>query len=290
MNESSGNPVDNNPGPITLIAGCGDVGCRLALLLMKSGHRVYGLRRDISQLPEGVLPIKGELTDDSLLGDWPEQIDYLIYCAAAGRQGEDGYRQTYLHGLENALNRLNTLESPPRRIFFTSSTAVYHQNEGEWVDELSPTRPEGFNGKVMLEAEALLVSSELPATVVRFGGIYGPGRNFMLNKVKGGEVYADTPRLYGNRIHSDDCAGMLAWLIKLDRAGVGIHPLYLGVDSDPAPLSEVTHWLAEEMGVVSTKEIPASGRGSKRCRNDRILESGYRFRYPGFRAGYQGLI
>ena len=158
------------------------------------------------------------------------------------------------------------------------------------MDELSPTYPAGFNGQVMLEAEALLISSGLSATVVRFGGIYGPGRNYMVNKVNAGEVFAQTPLVYGNRIHSEDCAGMLAWLVKLDRACEGVHPLYLGVDSNPAPLSEVTQWLAQQLDVKSVKENRVSGRGNKRCRNDRILESGYKFQYPDYCSGYSEIL
>lgn len=276
--------------PVTLIVGCGDVGSRLAVELMALGHSVYGLRRNVSQLLEGVKPVEGDLMAGEL-GAWPEHIDYVVYCAAAGRQGEEGYRKIYLEGLEHVVHRLRQSKDQLKRLFFTSSTAVYHQNTGEWVDELSPTHPERFNGKIMLESENVALDSDLPATVVRFGGIYGPGRNYMLRKVQGGEVYSAEPVMYGNRIHADDCAGMLAHLIELEHHGKCVHPLYLGVDSDPAPLSEVSQWLAEQMGVTPTSEIHGGNRGgSKRCRNQRILDAGYKFRFPGYREGYQFLL
>ncbi|MTI13092.1 SDR family oxidoreductase [Sansalvadorimonas verongulae] len=275
---------------VTLIVGCGDVGCRVAARLLTLGHKVYGLRRSISLLPDGVHPVAGDLVAGEL-GEWPEQIDYVVYCAAAGRQGEEGYRKIYLEGLEYVIRRLKGRKDQLKRIFFTSSTAVYHQNDGEWVDELSPTHPERFNGKIMLEAENLALDSDLPATVVRFGGIYGPGRNFMLRKIQSGEVYSSEPVVYGNRIHADDCAGMLVHLIELEEHGKCVHPLYLGVDSDPAPLSDVTQWLAEQLNVTPTLSTPGANRGgSKRCRNQRILDAGYRFRYPGYRDGYGALI
>ena len=290
MNDSFEELADKTSKPVTLIAGCGDVGCRLSKRLIENGHTVYGLRRNIDELPDGIHPVQAELTDPEKLGSWPQNIDYVVYCAAAGRQGEEGYRKTYLEGLENVLNRLKVMATPPKRTFFTSSTAVYHQNDGAWVDELSPTHPEGFSGQVMLEAEAMLASSELPATAVRFGGIYGPGRNYMVNRVKAGEVFASEPLVYGNRIHAEDCAGLLSWLIEKDQSGEGVHPLYLGVDCDPSPLSDVTRWIAEELGVENVKETAVSGRGSKRCRNNRVLESGYMFRYPGYKDGYRELL
>ncbi len=280
--------MKNAHNPVTLIVGCGDVGGRLGTILLAAGHTVYGMRRDVSRLPEGVQPVSGDLTTGEL-GDWPEHVDYVVYSAAAGRQGEEGYRRIYVDGLKAVLERISQSSLQPRRVFFTSSTAVYHQSKGEWVDELSPTHPENFNGQVMLEAERLLMDFELPATAVRFGGIYGPGRNYMVRKVHGGEVFSDTPCVYGNRIHAEDCAGMLAWLIRLVSEGQGIHPLYLGVDSDPAPLNEVTQWLAEQMNVEPTVSTPVT-RASKRCRNDRILESGFSFRYRSFRDGYGELL
>ena len=276
--------------PVTVIVGCGDVGGRTASLLMSAGHQVYGMRRDVSKLPDGVYPIKGDLTLGEL-GDWPEHIDYVVYSAAAGRQGEEGYRRIYYDGLALVINRLKERKEQLKRLFFTSSTAVYHQNDGSWVDELSPTHPERFNGKVMLETESMAIDSDLPATVVRFGGIYGPGRNFMLTKVQAGEVYSREPLMYGNRIHADDCAGILAHLIELEQHGKCVHPLYLGVDNDPAPLSEVTHWLAEQLGVTPNCEVHAGNRGgSKRCRNQRILDAGYKFNFPDYQQGYHPLI
>ncbi|WP_281646485.1 SDR family oxidoreductase [Parendozoicomonas sp. Alg238-R29] len=276
--------------PVTLIVGCGDVGSRLAIELLSLGHKVYGLRRDVSRLPEGVNPVAADLAAGEL-GEWPDHIDFVVYCAAAGRQGEEGYRKIYFEGLGRVVNKLKNNKNQLKRLFFTSSTAVYHQVTGEWVDEVSPTHPERFNGKVMLESEKLVLDSDLPATVVRFGGIYGPGRNYMLKKVQGGEVYSNDPVIFGNRIHADDCAGMLAHLIELEKHGKCVHPLYLGVDSDPAPLSEVTLWLAQQMGVTPTCEIHGGGRGgSKRCRNQRILDAGYKFHFSSYRDGYLSLM
>ena len=284
--------TNNNPQekriPVTLIAGCGDIGGRLAVRLLTDGHRVYGLRRHTSRLPDNVHPIQGDMAE-GCLGEWPEYIDYVIYSAAAGRQGESGYRKTYVDGLTHVINHLKSLSEQPKRLFFTSSTAVYHQKAGEWVDELSSTHPETFNGKIMLEAERLLIDSELPATVVRFGGIYGPGRNYMLKKVQSGEVYVQEPVTYGNRIHAEDCAGILQWLIQKDFDNQCVHPLYLGVDSAPAPLGEVTEWLAQRMNVQPMSEV-SPNRGSKRCRNQRILDAGYCFRFPDYREGYDSLL
>ncbi len=275
--------------PVTLIIGCGDVGCRLALQLLANDHLVYGLRRDSSRLPNDVIPIIADLTSDDL-GEWPDYIDYVVYSAAANGQTEQHYRSIYLNGLQRVINRIQSSQLHPRRVFFTSSTAVYHQQDGEWVDEHSATQPHVFQGQIMLAAEQQLLNGEIPATVVRFGGIYGPGRHYMLQRVANGEVYGETPVIYGNRIHADDCAGLLAHLIALDAANTAIAPLYLGVDSAPVALSEVSQWLAQELAVTPQTEISGRRLGSKCCSNQRIVASGYQFQYPSYKEGYRRLI
>lgn len=273
------------------IAGCGDVGSRLAGRLLADGQfDVWGLRRNPGLLPAGIKAVAGDLTTDDLRPDeWPEAINYLIYCAAADSHDESVYRAIYVQGLQHALARLVSMKTGPERIFFISSTAVYHQNQGEWVDETSDTSPTTFSGQIMLEAETQLQSMGMPATSIRFGGIYGPGRDYLLRRVKNGQGYPETPVVYGNRIHADDCAGMLHHLIEMDRQGEEVETLYLGVDDNPAPMHEVTDWLGRQLAIALKPADDVPARGCKRCSNARIKKAGYHFLYPSFRDGYRAL-
>ncbi|WOG28170.1 SDR family oxidoreductase [Endozoicomonas sp. 8E] len=276
-----------------LIAGCGDVGCELAQQLLDTGnYSVWGLRRNIDRLPSGVHPVEGDLSNPEQLGEWPSNIDYVVYAAAADGPGQDNYHKAYLRGLSNVLSRLQADGHRPERVLFTSSTSSYHQNDGQWVDETSPTNPGRYAGKIMLEAEAILINSPFPATAVRFGGIYGPGRNRMINRVRAGEGCKAEPVIYGNRIHRDDCAGILAHLIQRDEQKLPVDSLYLGVDHEPAPLYEVLHWLADQLDIMldDTHPAPQPQRGSKRCSNQRIIDAGYTFRFPNYKAGYSELL
>lgn len=126
-----------------LIAGCGDVGSRLGLQLGRDGWRVYGLRRNAAELPVPILPVKGDLTDPTCPRCWPNGgLDYLVYAASATEHDEAGYRQAYVEGLRNVLRWLRQHEQQPRRLLFVSSTGVYAQRDGEWIDEDSPpSRP-----------------------------------------------------------------------------------------------------------------------------------------------------
>ena len=278
--------------PSLLIAGCGDVGGRLASRLISQGWQVHGLRRSISALPQGVLPVAGDLAQSQCPADWPEgPLDYLVYCAAANESSAAGYRAAYIEGLRHVLGWLREHGQMPRRVLFVSSTSVYGQQGGEWVDESSPVEPEGYSGRILLEAEQLLLTSEWPASVVRLSGIYGPGRAWLLNQVRQGYRVASEPPLYGNRIHADDAAGLLAFVLQADQRGQALEPLYIGVDDCPAPLHEVVAWLRDYLGVTDwSAETSIRRAGSKRCRNSRARALGWVPHYADYRQGYAAIL
>ncbi|BAN51272.1 NAD-dependent epimerase/dehydratase family protein [Metapseudomonas resinovorans] len=275
-----------------LIAGCGDVGSRLGQAMLRAGWTVHGLRRQVAALPAGVLPVAGDLEQPTCPADWPrEPLDYLVYCAAANQHDEAGYRSAYVEGLRHVLAWLALHGQKPRRLLFVSSSGVYGQRDGEWIDERSPAEAEGYSGQVMLEAERLALASGIPATRVRLTGIYGPGREWLLKQVRMGYRVVSEPPLYANRIHVADCAGLLAHLLAADAAGVALEDCYLGVDDAPAPLHEVMGWLRERMGVTEWAEESTVRRsGSKRCSNARARALGWAPRYPSYREGYAAIL
>ena len=99
------------------------------------------------------------------------------------------------------------------------------------MDETSETSPREFSGRRLLEGEQLFLQSPFPATIVRMAGIYGPGRTRLIDQVRRGEAICQTgePR-YTNRIHRDDCAGVLRHLMSLSSPDA----MYLGTDHEPA--------------------------------------------------------
>lgn len=280
------------PAPTVLIAGCGDVGSRLARQLMAENWQVHGLRRTISSLPEGVLGIAGDLFAPACPATWPSgRIDYLVYCAAASVHDEAGYRAAYLDGLAHVFGWLKQHAQRPRRVLFVSSSSVYGQQQGEWIDENSATLPGGFSGRLMLEAERLALNSGHAASVVRLTGIYGPGRESFMNNVRQGYRVAVEPPLYANRIHVEDAAGLLACLLRADAGGAVLDDCYIGVDDDPAALADVVAWLRERMGVTEwSAEASVRRTGSKRCRNARARALGWAPQYPTFREGYAAIL
>lgn len=276
-----------------LIAGCGYIGTALGSLLADEGHTVWGLRRHPATLPPDIRPFAADLTSSETLQTLPPAVDWVFYSAAPDAHDDAAYRAVYVEGLNNLLHALVREGQHPRRLFLTSSTGVYVQTSGEWVDETTPAEPTEFAGIRLLEGERLLLRGPFPATVLRLGGIYGPDRAGLIEKVRRGEIVGgDESPIYFNRIHRDDAAGALRHLMMLPHPD----PLYLGVDHEPATLAVVLDWLAKALGVPPPRQgessplrMPRHG-SNKRCRNARLIASGYVFRYPTFRNGYTTLL
>ena len=275
-----------------VIAGCGYIGTALGLELADDGHEVFGLRRDPSRLPARITPLQADLSRRESLLVLPEGVTLAVYCVSPDNGSAAAYRTAYLDGLERFLRTLKEQGEKPRQVLLASSTSVYAQDSGEWLDESSPARPSRPAAETLTLAERLLLASGFPAAVVRFGGIYGPGRTRLIERVQRGEAVVDSVPHFTNRIHRDDASGVLRQLLR----GEPAHELYLGVDCDPADEADVLRFLAEELGVAPPRaraqgEAPPLRRaGSKRCRNDRIRQAGYTFRYPSFREGYREIV
>lgn len=275
-----------------LIAGCGYVGSALARARVARGDNVFGLRRNPVDMPSGVTPIAADLAVSRSLAELPGALDVVVYAASPGGRDDAFYRTAYVEGMRNLIAALKSQNQTPRRAIFVSSTAVYGQTRGEWVDETSETQPSHFSGRRLLEAESMLRESGLPGLVLRLGGIYGPRRTRLVDEVRQGRaaIARGGPR-YTNRIHRDDCVGALDHLIDLSDPA----DCYLGVDCEPEDEAVVLRWLAGAVGASPPRVSDADQRrtprsGSKRCRNARLLASGYAFRYPNYRDGYTAVL
>lgn len=270
-----------------LIVGCGYVGSELGRRLVAAGHEVFGLRRDPRDLPPGVAPVAADVTDSASLSGLPRDVEVVFYAASPAGFSDEAYCAVYRDGLANVLARV----PDARQLFVVTSTGVYGQTDGEWVDEASPTEPRSFSGRRLLEAERLAAESDVAATAVRLGGIYGPGRTRLLRSVADGSATIAAEPVYTNRIHRNDCAGLLEHLMNVNDPA----PVYVGVDHEPAERGVVLRWLAGQLGVAPPPVAADAGDerrrgGSKRCSNARVVTSGYVFEYPTFREGYGALI
>lgn len=261
-----------------LIAGCGDLGNRLAVRLQD--WEVHGLRRNVSRLADGIVPLAADLSNPSTLAVASGRWDAIVYTATPGERSAEGYRQAYVNGMRHLLERASA-----DRLIMVSSTAVFGQDEGQRVDETAPTEPQRFNGQILLEAER--VALDAGGMVMRFSGIYGPGRDYLVRKVKSGpQGCRREPPIWTNRIHAEDCAAALAHVLKLAQP----ERLYLASDALPAPRWDVLEWLAEKLAVSGPVESPDEAGQGKRVDANRLFESGFALQYPDYRAGYGEML
>lgn len=269
-----------------LVAGCGDVGTRVARLMHDSGAKVWGLRRSDAALPDGITSLQADLADADSLRHLPECIDQLVYLPSPDTRDRATYRQVFVQGLHNLLHALDKRRL--QRIVFVSSSAVYGDHGGAWVDEATPAAPLGFNGEVLREAEQWLAECDQPATVLRLAGLYGPGRTGLFDRLRSGRTRVRrAPPFWSNRIHVEDAAATIVHILALPDPAA----LYLGVDDTPLPIAELYGAIANGLGVPEPTEGPApQGIGNKRLSNARLRKSGFVPRWPDSRAGYAALM
>lgn len=273
-----------------LLMGAGDIASRLQPLLAVQGYEVTGARRNPPAEPD-YPQLKADARQPN---DWQkiltERPDVIVLTMVPTEYSDIGYQQGYVEPVQAMLESLTTLFDYQPCIVFVSSTSVYSEREGDWISERSQTNPDSFSGQRLEEAENLLKNSEYQHVVVRFSGIYGPGREGMLKRLKEGQLTL-TPG-WTNRIHVRDCAGVLAHLIGQYRLGKPLHSLYLASDNLPVRQSDFVRGLATKLGIDATA-LPRSEdvgtRGSKRCDNTRLRETGYTFVYPTWHEGYADL-
>lgn len=272
-----------------LIVGCGDIGQRLAHQLDPNRYQVTGLRRNPPTDQPWLTYQVCDATQANQLDAIVQQgFAVIVISMTPAERSDAGYQRAYVQTCRNLVASLKRQSQQPRLIIFVSSTAVYAQDDGSWVDEISPTQPQSFSGKRLLEAEQVIQESSFAHSIIRFSGIYGPGRNRLIEQVKQGRASA-SPHIT-NRIHAEDCAGVLAHLINL-QLQQELAGLYVATDSYPAPMIDVVSWIAERLGIENFLSLDAiNERGNKRISNQRLLASGYQLQFVDFRSGYGPLI
>lgn len=235
----------------------------------------------------GIAPLlfDGALTGE--IGEALEKTTHLVISVAPEEAGDP-----VLNAAREAIAEMPALEW----IGYLSTVGVYGDYGGGWVDETAACRPVSKRSIMRVEAEqAWLKRGEdigRPVAILRLSGIYGPGRNALVNLQNGTARRLVKPDQVFNRIHCDDIAGALWQLIESNKGGI-----FNVTDDEPAPPQDVVTYAASLMGVEAPPEIPfdtaqlspmaRSFYGeNKRVANAAIKAAGYRFRYPDYRAAF----
>ncbi|ERG96448.1 NAD(P)H-binding protein [Haloquadratum walsbyi] len=282
-----------------VIVGCGYVGIELGTQLQAAGHTVTGVRRSERGLHSietaGFDAQQADATNPETLETLPD-AEWVIFAASSGGRGAESARRIYVDGLRNTIATYAERESTDRLIY-TSSTGVYGDHDGTFVDESTSVEPTTDKTQVLATAESIALekanSAGIDGTVVRFAGLYGPNR-YRLTRYLEGPVTEG----YLNMIHRDDAAGVIKYILTAD---IARNDCVLTVDDEPANKWTFADWLAaacdrptpskqtveqrlEESSLSETAQRRV--QTSKRCSNEYLHELGYSFSYPTYREGY----
>jgi len=278
-----------------LIVGCGDVALR-ALPRLTRKYQVFGLVRSAGQAGRiaalGATPLAGDLDDPATLQALTGSADLVLHLAPPGEHGEQDQRSA------NLISALSP--RPPQRLVYISTSGVYGDCGGAWVDEDRPVAPQTARGARRADAERLLLDwgrhSGVAVVVLRVPGIYAAERLPLAQLQRGSPVLRAEDDVYTNHIHADDLAGVC--LAALERGGAGRN--YNASDDSELKMGDYFDLVADraqlprppritraaaEAGAIS-EGLLSFMRESRRLSNTRMkAELGVRLRYPSVYEG-----
>jgi nucleoside-diphosphate-sugar epimerase len=276
------------PMKTVLILGYGYSAAVLAAGLVAQGWRVIGTTREAERMAgmraEGVEPLLWpcDLTEAC------QAASHILACAAPDENGDP-----FLQAARGAI-----AASGAAWVGYLSTTAVYGDHEGAWVDEETPVTPQSLRAVLRVLAEKQWLSLDLPVQIFRLAGIYGPGRGPFQKVREGTARRIIKPGQVFSRIHVVDIAGVLEASMRNPARG----RIYNVCDDDPAPPEDVLGYAAELLNLPQPPKVPFEAadlspmarsfyRESKKVSNARIkAELGVTLRYPTYREGLQALL
>ncbi|MBM3867585.1 MAG: NAD-dependent epimerase/dehydratase family protein [Verrucomicrobia bacterium] len=254
------------------ILGCGYVGAEFARQAKAAGHEVLGVVRSEASRDK----LRGEGIDaealDIYAGDWallPKQFDAVVYAASTGGGGPETYALAYDVGVKRALAWAR--EVGAQAFVFTSSTGVYRQDDGRIVDEESVVGGAPTADAILGGERAVLTSGFAKGRVLRFGGLYGPGRHHMVDQLRRGEnVVGGRVDHYINYLHRDDAASSILAALVAGPAGARVYNVG---DGHPVTKEALARWIAERLGQPAPAFDPNAPAGPRIAKGGRTQPS-----------------
>lgn len=277
-----------------LIIGCGYLGRRVAARWVAGGDEVFALTRSEQNAAtlreQNISSIVGDVTDSATLKSLPE-CDTVLHAVGFDRTASATKREVYVDGLSNVLDRM---AGRCRRFVQISSTSVYGQQDGEWVDEDAPAESSTESGEICIAAERLVLDqfsgdqSQGQGTVLRLSGIYGPDRLLSrIDALKNAQPLPGPEDGWLNLIHVDDAVEVVAACA----VAKSLDAVYLVSDDRPIIRGEYYRLLAKLVGapdpIFDPDAVARHSRGiNKRCRNHKLREElGVQIQYPDIESG-----
>ncbi|HSX13795.1 MAG TPA: SDR family oxidoreductase [Chlamydiales bacterium] len=265
------------------IIGCGYIGEAVALDRTEKGDHVTATARtperldDLSKVAQKSVILKGNDEDEFI----PLIANNQTILVTVAPESVEYYESAYLHTAE-IFRRLALEMDLPRNIIFTSSTSVYGDHQGMWVDETSDLLAKDEQAKILIEAEKTYASLEelgWDVCIFRLAEIYGPEKE-LSKKVRSAATHAvpGEGNRFTNMIHKADCVNAIHFALRYNLRGI-----YNLADDDHPTRQELYDMVAKEYMLPAVKWDPtvtSLHSGNKRVSNHKIKKAGYKFIHP----------
>lgn len=273
-----------------LIIGCGQLGFSIVNNADPDLFKLYGFSRSLRKSPTSIEMhqvdiIKTEAIDAIKLIN-PEII---IYAVSADTQSIESYQDHYVLGLKKTYEAILELDHF-KHLFFVSSTRVYGQKTTKILSELDIAEPSDYGGEALMEAETVARQLKDKATILRLSGIYGPNRKRMIQLAQSNPGNWPATNNWSNRIHEEDAARFIVFLMKRIMMQESIEPLYLVTDGVPTKQYDVLTWIRNRLQLTTdTIQLPILESG-KQLQSVLLNQTGFVLKYPDFTYGYEAMI
>ena len=273
-----------------LIVGCGQLGFSIVKNADSDVFKLYGFSRSLRKSPASIEMhqvdiLKTEAIDAIKLVN-PEII---IYAVSADTQSIESYQDHYVLGLKKTYEAILELDHF-KHLFFVSSTRVYGQKTTKILSELDIAEPSDYGGEALMEAETVARQLKDKATILRLSGIYGPNRKRMIQLAQSNPGNWPATNNWSNRIHEEDAARFIVFLMKRIMMQESIEPIYLVTDGVPTKQYDVLTWIRNRLQLTTdTIELPILESG-KQLQSVLLNQTGFVLKYPDFTYGYEAMI
>ena len=273
-----------------LIVGCGQLGFSIVKNADPDIFKLYGFSRSLKKSPPSIEMHQVDILKNEAI-DVIKSVnpEIIIYAVSADTQSVESYQDHYVAGLKKTYAALLELDHF-KHLFFVSSTRVYGQKTTKILSELDIAEPSDFGGEALIEAEAVARQLKDKATILRLSGIYGPNRTRMIQLAQSNPGNWPATNNWSNRIHEEDAARFIVFLIKRIMLKEPIEPLYLVTDGIPTKQYDVLTWIRKRLQLTTdTIEIPILESG-KQLQSVLLNQNGFILKYPDFTYGYEAII
>ncbi|MBU6384139.1 MAG: SDR family oxidoreductase [Verrucomicrobia bacterium] len=267
-----------------VIIGCGYIGMEAAAIWKKKGLHVTSTTRHPERL-DALSKVSQKSVILKEVGDAEELVpliaDNEVIVVTIGADSPDQYESAYLNTAQ-LIRHLALEMDMPRHLIYTSSTSVYGDHKGQWVDETSELLATSDQGKILIETEQQYLSLEeigWTPCILRLAEIYGPGRE-LSRRVKQfhGHVLPGSGDHYTNMVHEKDCASALDYALRHHLEGI-----YNLSDDEHPTRKELYDAISQKFQLPKVKWDPTHTplhTGNKRVSNHKIKAEGFAFQFP----------